>query len=397
MGQFTKRVNLENDGGYKSDDWYVGYHYFGHNGSYSITNVFRFTNVTVPVGAVITSAYLKFTAYSTEASSVKTKIAGIAEDNTGTMSSDPTGRTKTTNKTDWDFSGVTQDTVYTSPDIKAVIQEIIDRAGWNSGQAMGFFVSDDGTTSGNLYSMYGYDDDSTKAPYIEINYTSTSFSPSKSPSLSPSKSPSVSPSMSPSPGVSYSPSVSPSVSLSPSASPSVSPSISKSPSKSPSISPSISPSVSPEAPPVYGLRIKKPAVNKNVDEITDPKELVFTSALGVLGLRLLDTVTAQTNASGNIDVTDNHSIGYPPITIVTTTAYDGNKVNLPVEWHSIYLNGSRETIEVTETFNFKVTGTSIEIIVHAEEYNYDTDTTSNISGRSYTFNIYYYFNELVET
>jgi hypothetical protein len=389
MSQYSQRVpDTDQDGGkYTGYPWVTYMFRLGY-----LTAGVRFTNVNIPAGATITSAYLKVTSSGWADSNHLMKVYGIDEDNTASLASDPTGRTKTTAAVDWDITTEIDDnTVCTSPDIKTVVQEIVDRGGWSSGNAMGFLILDDGSDDLNYF--YDYEDDSTKAPLLEINYISSSFSPSKSPSLSPS----VSPSMSPSPGVSFSPSVSPSISLSPSVSPSPSPSISISPSKSPSLSPSISPSVSPEAPLDYGLKIKKPTVNKNVDDITDPKELVFTSAMGVLGLRLLDTVTASTNASGNIDVTDNHSIGYPPITIVTTTAYDGNKVNLPVEWHSVYLNGARETIEVTETFDFKVTGTSIEIIVHAEEYNYDTDTTSNISGRSYTFNIYYYFNELVES
>jgi len=393
MSQFIKRVTVTtNDDGSKyipDSSWAT---YMIRIGT-AVKPAFRIVDVTVPQGAVISSAYIKMIKDGTDNHDFKMRVYGIDEDNTSTMSSDPTGRTKTTAYVDWDISGgLVDETEYTSPDIKTIIQEIVDRVGWSSGNALGFIIDDNGSNDTVAY-FYDYEGDANKAIQLIINYIGSSFSPSASPSLSPS----VSPSMSPSPGISFSPSVSPSVSLSPSFSPSTSPSISLSPSKSPSLSPSISPSMSPEAPLDYGLKIKKPTVNKDVDAITDPKELVFTSAMGVLGLRLLDTVVASTSAGGDIDTTDNHNIGYPPITIVTTTAYDGNKVNFPVEWHSIYLNGARETIEVTETFNFRVTGTSIEIIVHAEEYNYDTDTTSDISGRSYTFNIYYYFNELVET
>ena len=77
--------------------------------------------------------------------------------------------------------------------------------------------------------------------------------------------------------------------------------------------------------------------------------------------------------------------------------YGGNRVVFPTEWHSFYQNVGHETLEVTERFNFKIDGTKIRIIVHVEEYNHDTFTTSNISGRDYTFRVYYYFNELVET
>lgn len=147
----------------------------------------------------------------------------------------------------------------------------------------------------------------------------------------------------------------------------------------------------------YGIIIKKSSVNKDVSAITDPKEFVFTSGKGVLGLHSNDTVSGTTDASGNINVTDNHGIGYTPIPIVTITAYDGNRVTLPAEWHSYYQNGSSELIEVTEQFNFKIDGTKIRIVVHAEEYNHDTFTGSDLASRDYDFQVYYYFNELVET
>jgi hypothetical protein len=412
MSQFTKRIVADaDDGCYLNGDgggWsYSNRPMFGYwnpeVGIYATAGI-RFTNVTVPSGATITSAYLSFVCRYDQVDVTRSKIGGIDEDNTASMSSDPTGRTQTTAKVDWDITSQNALSTYTSPDIKTIVQEIIDRGGWSSGNAMGFLILNDGSDLWGIGSPYSYEGDATKAFLLTINYVSPSASPSKSPS----KSPSVSPSMSPSPGVSYSPSLSPSKSPSQSPSVSVSPSISKSPSKSPSVSPSISisPSYSPGPGGDYGLKIKKPSVNKNVNVIDDPKELVFTSAMGVLGLRLLDTVTASTDANGDINITDNHNIGYPPITFVTFITYStgspnsilvGKKVSLPIEWPSDYLTAIRETVEVTEIGSFSITATSINITLHAEAYNHDTFEGWNISGRSYTFNIYYYFNELVET
>lgn len=144
----------------------------------------------------------------------------------------------------------------------------------------------------------------------------------------------------------------------------------------------------------------------DVEDITDIKDLVFTSARGVLGLHTLSQVQGTTDASGNIDVTSNHSIGYTPIAIVTFTSFStsgfpasilyGTRVVAPAEWHSFYTQ-SGELIEVTETVNYKLDGTKIRITVHAESYNHDTFATTNIASRLYNFKVYYYFNELVET
>jgi hypothetical protein len=204
---------------------------------------------------------------------------------------------------------------------------------------------------------------------------------------------SSSPSASLSPSASTSPTPSPSSSLSPSGSASPSSSVSLSASRS--LSPSASASPSPQA--NYGLIIKKPSVNKNVEAITDVKELVFTSARGVLGLHTFTTVNGTTNASGNIDVTASHVIGYIPIVIVTVAAYDGSLIVLPSEWHSYYVAPGSILHEVTESISVKIDATQIRIILHAEDYNHDSFSLSNISGRSYTFKVYYYFNELVET
>lgn len=147
----------------------------------------------------------------------------------------------------------------------------------------------------------------------------------------------------------------------------------------------------------YGLRIKKDGISKDVEDITDPKELNFWSAKGVLGLHSFDTVSGSTDASGNINTTDNHGIGYTPIVLVTFTAYDGSRVVAPTEWRSFYQNGSSETIEVIERVNVKIDSTKIRLIFHVEEYNHDTFSTTYPSGSSYDFDILYFFNELVET
>lgn len=144
----------------------------------SLTAAVRFTGVGIVPGSTIDSAFLKFTAQFTDTNNGKTKVYGIDEDSTADLSTDPTGRSKTTAAIDWDINGVTNNTVYTSPDIKTIIQEIIDRAGWASGNAIGFLVEDDGSVSDHFF--HSYDGDPNKAPLLEINYTIPNTSTSSS-------------------------------------------------------------------------------------------------------------------------------------------------------------------------------------------------------------------------
>jgi hypothetical protein len=408
MSTFTKRIDSDirdvdhyNNG----TTWYLneGMAYYLGNTSGSNTNGIglRFTAVNIPNGAVINSAKITFIPTGTKTLTLAAKITGVDEDNTAEFVASPenSARTRTHTTADVTWSGSitqTNNVALDTPDIKSVVQEIVSRGSWSSGNAMAFYLYNNGSGSGNYLYLYEYSDNTAKAALLTIDYSTVSASPSLSPSASPSLSPSVSPSQSPSAGTSISPSPSPSISpskspsLSPSRSPSVSPSVSTSPSKSSSISPSVSPS-----PPAgdYGLKVMKAG-----HDITDQdiKDMVFTSAKGVLGLKQLTTYTKTTDANGNISSTDSHSIGYVPVVIVSFTAYDGNTVLLPIEWHSVYLNGSRETIEVTETVSFTIDATNIYFTVHAEDYNHDTFVGSNISGRNYIFKVYYYFNEITE-
>jgi hypothetical protein len=134
--------------------------------------------------------------------------------------------------------------------------------------------------------------------------------------------------------------------------------------------------------------------------------MVFTSSRGVLGLRTSVTYSGTTNASGNISITQPHGFGYVPITIVSYTTIStsapnevmaGKRVLLPITWHSYYLNASAELIEVTETATFTLDATNIVITLHAEYYNHDTTDSGDVVGQTYSFDVYYYFNEITDS
>lgn len=135
---------------------------------------YRFLNVTVPQGATIVAAYLEVIASSSAAlANVLTNI--YADDTDDAVA--PVGRVAHANKvrttafTAWDGPAAwVLGTTYQSPDIAAVIQEIVDRAGWKSGNALQVLWDDDGSPSSTHVRSYNWDDITYAAPLLHIEY-----------------------------------------------------------------------------------------------------------------------------------------------------------------------------------------------------------------------------------
>lgn len=373
MSQFTKRVDANDNEGrliISDSGWSTNSILLGDDYKCAV----RFTGVNVAKGATITSAYIKGTSWENSTNDVYLKVGGIDEDNTAILTNDPTGRSETTAKVDWDMTAVTENVEYSSPDIKTIVQEIIDRASWSSGNAMGFFLTDDGSAAYNYYVFNTYSDDSTKAFYLEINYTtSTATNSSRSAKTSGSLG-----------SQSERGAVITSAGINTSRSAKVKGKISTDTSRSAKLEGTGRGN--------WGMKVSK--AGHDVKTVTDIKDLVFTSARGVLGLKELKTYTATTDVSGDINFTAYHNFGYAPITIVTFTSYDSKSVQLPISWASYNAIGGGETLKVTEDVSFSVDSTSINFTVSTETYNLDTTASGVLAGRNYTFGVYYYFNEI---
>jgi len=117
----------------------------------------RFTGVTVPQGATIQSAFIQFSADEVQQGTTTVRIRGQAADNAAaftTTAFDISARADTTAAVTWgpipgwDQIGE-QGPDQKTPDIKTVIQEIVNRAGWVSGNYMVITVDNSGTASGN--------------------------------------------------------------------------------------------------------------------------------------------------------------------------------------------------------------------------------------------------------
>jgi len=131
---------------------------------------FRFQNVTIPPGSIINTASIQVKVFSTTFDDPNVDIYGEDVDDASTFvasNNNISNRTRTTAKTTWNNTGIGSG-FRTSPDIAAVIQEIIDRAGWLSGNDLNIIL--DGLASSSFV-FYSYDNAAADAPKLDIDYT----------------------------------------------------------------------------------------------------------------------------------------------------------------------------------------------------------------------------------
>jgi hypothetical protein len=108
-----------------------------------MTTFLRFQNVEIPQGAVIESATLDIFAHEDEADEARVTIFAESADNSAAFIESEliTDRTWTTSSVPWIITEPwTIWQPYASPDFKAVVQEVVNRAGWASGNALTLFL-----------------------------------------------------------------------------------------------------------------------------------------------------------------------------------------------------------------------------------------------------------------
>ena len=100
---------------------------------------FRFQNINIAQGTTIQSAFFKPIYKSGGGpSSTVVKIVGTDVDNVSTPSAASDGNTSlhTSAIVEWTNPTIHSTNYQTSPDIKTIIQEIVDRSGWSAGNAI---------------------------------------------------------------------------------------------------------------------------------------------------------------------------------------------------------------------------------------------------------------------
>lgn len=134
----------------------VGYSY---NTSRKLKGALRFPSVYIPNSKNLAGANVHMYVESREGNKeIFAKIWGIDEDNTNDFSSYPMGRTKTSNSNTHSYSETGSGGFFTIG-VENIVEEIVARGGWASGNAMGFLVEDNGTSTsdpgGYIYETWG--------------------------------------------------------------------------------------------------------------------------------------------------------------------------------------------------------------------------------------------------
>ncbi len=306
----------------------------------------RFENVTIPQGTTVASATLKIYVGDKGAGSgsLLCQYWGIDEDNTGTFSSDPLGRTKTTATHSPNIS-VTSVGNFQDLDVADEVNEIFARAGWSSGNALGFIFNPRDGTPDDLY-MYDNNTGTSTNSYLVITYNA----PSESKSASKSASRSISPSSSYSPSASLSPS--------PSASPSPLPTFRK------------------------GIvKVAKDGINALTN--SDPNKFIFNSDYGTLKYYSKQTATVTFDA-GSYDAgtaTITHNLGYYPYVEVFVSVYIGAASGV-YEYCPFAGSGAAVAYDA----NYKITTTTLEV--------YGQINGSSVSTWNFAFLAFIYKNDL---
>ncbi len=133
----------------------------------------RFTNLAIPQGATIESASIQFTTdeVSTGVSSLTLQIE--AADNASAFTSAAfnvssrslVGSSVNWSPGDWNTIGEATATQKT-PELKTLLQEVINRGGWAPGNAVVFSITGSGRRT-----AFAYDGSSGQAPLLEIEYS----------------------------------------------------------------------------------------------------------------------------------------------------------------------------------------------------------------------------------
>jgi len=138
----------------------------------------RFPGISIPQGSTITNAYILFTTdeANRDSSPAQTDliIEGEASDNAAVFQSvanNVTDRPRTSSVAwddiaNWDTVGEGHQT----PDLSAIVQEIVDRGGWASGNAMAFIIRAGTAVSRRV--AESRNGSSSDAPLLHIEYTS---------------------------------------------------------------------------------------------------------------------------------------------------------------------------------------------------------------------------------
>ena len=143
---------------------------------------FHFTSVAIPVGSTITAATFSVRHVSSGSSSYSGKTLDVSAEDADSPArpanaSAGIDATLTSANVTWTLGDMTNGTWYDSPDVTTVIQELVDRSGWASGNDINIFLHD-ASTGGNWNARwYAHDQGSGYEPKLVITYSDAAATP----------------------------------------------------------------------------------------------------------------------------------------------------------------------------------------------------------------------------
>ena len=154
----------------------------GYDGSTSNANQhvgLRYQNVNIPQGATITNAYIEFRADEADNTALVLYLAAHDLDDSPIWAgnADVSSRPRTTSEYAWVHNNTTAwsvGNIYNTNNIKHLIQEVVSRPGWNSGNSMSFVIWDDGIEDDE---RVGDSFEGGYAPILHVDFTLGSQAP----------------------------------------------------------------------------------------------------------------------------------------------------------------------------------------------------------------------------
>ncbi|PWK50918.1 PilC/PilY family type IV pilus protein [Pleionea mediterranea] len=132
----------------------------------------RFEDLLIPQGALIVSASISFTSKQASSGDAAYRIFAENVDDAAQFTTNPTSvssRTSTTASVDWQPTDWEEDVSYSTPELKTMVQEVVDRTGWCGRNAMSFKVQH---LSGDERHAYTYETPGGTAPVLRVKYSS---------------------------------------------------------------------------------------------------------------------------------------------------------------------------------------------------------------------------------
>jgi type IV pilus assembly protein PilY1 len=144
-------------------------------GTSQVNTGLRFIDLNIPRGAIITRAFMRFTSEGINTSPTEISIRAEAVGNAttfNTANANISSRPVTANNVDWNdlndwpVSGE----LISTPDISAVVQEVVDQEAWCGSNALNILMESTGLTSASSRSITAFDTGNGLAPQIIIEY-----------------------------------------------------------------------------------------------------------------------------------------------------------------------------------------------------------------------------------